>query len=404
MYPRLAEERVRAAMGDTPVVVVQGPRQCGKTTLVRRFVGEGVPFVTLDDSLALDAAVRNPDAFVSQFRGSVVIDEVQRAPGVFRAIKKSVDADRRPGRFLLTGSSNVLLLPRLSESLAGRMEVVPLWPLCQAEVEGVEGGFVQRVFAAGDPSPLAPLPRRGEGDCWERVLRGGFPEPLSRSTKDRASAWFDSYIKTVTERDVRDLSDIEGLTAMPRLLKVLARHCGESVNVSRVSREVGIPHTTLTRYLSLLESVFVLRPLHAWSHGAKTAKLQFSDPGVLAHLLGIDDVRAADESSLLRLLECFVSCEIVRLVDGCGSRTLVQHFRSLRTWSVPVVLESASGEVVGVSVTADPVPAPSAFRGLEVLADIAGERFLRGVVLHTGASSAVYKDGFVGLPVSSLWE
>jgi predicted AAA+ superfamily ATPase len=208
----------------------------------------------------------------------------------------------------------------------------------------------------------------------------------------------------VTERDVRDLSDIEGLTAMPRLLKVLARHCGESVNVSRVSREVGIPHTTLTRYLSLLESVFVLSPLHAWAHGAKTAKLQFSDPGVLAHLLGVDDVRMADESSLLRLLECFVSCEVVRLVDGSGSRTLVQHFRSLRTWSVPVVLESASGEVVGVSVTVDPVPSPSAFRGLEVLADIASERFLRGVVLHTGDSSVVYKDGFVGLPVASLWE
>ena len=397
-------------MGDTPVVVVQGPRQCGKTTLVRRFVGEGVPFVTLDDSLALDAAVRNPDAFVSQFRGSVVIDEVQRAPGLFRAIKKSVDADRRPGRFLLTGSSNVLLLPRLSESLAGRMEVVPLWPLCQAEVEGVEGGFVERMLAAGGPLPQ-PLPLKthehrfqGEGGVWERVLRGGFPEPLSRSTKDRASAWFDSYIKTVTERDVRDLSDIEGLTAMPRLLKVLARHCGESVNVSRVSREVGIPHTTLTRYLSLLESVFVLRPLHAWSHGAKTSKLMFSDAGVLAHLLGVEEARTEDESSLLRLLECFVACEIVRLVDGSGSRVLVQHFRSLRTWSVPVVLESASGEVVGVSVTVDPVPAPSAFRGLEVLADVAGERFLRGVVLHTGAASAMYKDGFVGLPVSSLWE
>ena len=393
---------MRAAMGDTPVVVVQGPRQCGKTTLVRRFVGEGVPFVTLDDSLALDAAVRNPDAFVSQFRGSVVIDEVQRAPGLFRAIKKSVDADRRPGRFLLTGSSNVLLLPRLSESLAGRMEVVPLWPLCQAEVEG-GGRFIQDVFSR-DPSPPTPLPQRGEGSAWERVLRGGFPEPLSRSTKDRAGAWFDSYIKTVTERDVRDLSDIEGLTAMPRLLKVLARHCGESVNVARVSREVGIPHTTLTRYLSLLESVFMLRPLHAWSHGAKTSKLQFSDPGVLAHLLGVEEARTADESSLLRLLECFVACEVVRLVDGSGARVSVQHFRSLRTWSVPVVLESASGEVVGVSVTVDPVPAPSAFRGLEVLADIAGERFLRGVVLHTGGSSAVYKDGFVGLPVSSLWE
>ena len=421
-FPRLAEGRVREALADTPVVAVQGPRQCGKTTLVKRFPGQ---FVTLDDSLALDAAVRNPDGFLAQFPDRVVIDEVQRAPGLFRAIKKSVDADRRPGRFLLTGSSNVLVLPRLSESLAGRMEVVPLWPLAQAEVCGGEGGFVWEAFGKehgppartsgrtvappeNGPSPRAPLPWRGEGGVWERVCRGGFPEPLARPSDERATAWFESYVKTVTERDVRELSDIEGLTAMPRLLRVLARYSGESVNVARLSRETGVPHTTMTRYLSLLESVFLLRPLPAWTEGAqgaKSAKLLFADPGVLTFLLGTDPSSvASDEVTSRRLLECFVAMECVRLCDAVSTGVRVLHFRSLRTWSVPVVLESRDGRIVGVDVCLTPVPSPDDFRGLEFLREVAGDRFLRGVLLCAGAMDVGrYSDRMSSLPLSALW-
>jgi hypothetical protein len=337
-----------------------------------------------------------------------VIDEVQRAPKLFMAIKKAVDADRRPGRFLLTGSSNVLLLPRLSESLAGRMETVPLWPLSQSEVRGGEGQFVRELFTRehrDSPSPPAPLPERGEGGLWDVVCRGGFPEPVSRTSVERARAWFDAYVTTVTERDVRDLADIEGLTAMPRLLRVLARHCGETLNVSRVSREVGIPHTTLTRYLSLLESVFVLRPLEAWTTHAKTAKtskLMFSDSGVLCSLLGVEpSMLPRDDVNAQRLLECFVAMEVVRTLPPFFR---VMHFRSLRTWSVPIVVESANGKIVGIDVCLDASPSPSVFRGLEVLQEIAGDQFLRGVVLHTGAGDQPVSDRMFACGVSRLWE
>jgi predicted AAA+ superfamily ATPase len=393
------------------VVVVQGPRQCGKTTLVREFGG---PFVTLDDSLALDAAVRNPDGFIAQFPDQVVIDEVQRAPGLFRAIKKAVDADRRPGRFLLTGSSNVLLLPRLSESLAGRMEVVPLWPLSQAEIAGSDGLDVPSLFSAGEGvSPLTPSGGRGADGAapspalWERVCRGGFPEPFARSSHERANAWFDAYVTTVTERDVRDLSDIEGLTAMPRLLRVLARHCGESLNVSRISRETGIAHTTLTRYLSLLESVFLLRPLHAWTEGAKTAKaekLKFADTGLLAFLLGLDASQVErDEANARRLLECFVAMELVRLCDARFPRYRVMHFRSLRTWSVPIVFAAPDGRIVGIDVCLSPHPSPQDFRALSFLQDVAGDSFVRGVLLCADGSAQVYNDRLMSESVSLLW-
>jgi predicted AAA+ superfamily ATPase len=404
VFRRLAQARIRKAFADTPVVVVQGPRQCGKTTLVREFGG---PFVTLDDSLALDAATRNPDGFIAQFPDRVVIDEVQRAPGLFRAIKKAVDADRRPGRFLLTGSSNVLLLPKLSESLAGRMEVVPLWPLSQAEIEGAEGLAIDELF-----SPSHGLPARTFGQTmapfdWDRVCRGGFPEPFARASHDRASAWFDSYVTTVTERDVRDLSDIEGLTAMPRLLRVLARHCGESLNVSRISRETGIAHTTLTRYLSLLESVFLLRPLHAITAGAKTAKaekLMFADTGLLAFLLGIEAHNLLhDEINARRLLECFVAMELVRLCDAKYPRYKVMHFRSLRTWSVPIVIAAPDGRIVGIDVCMSRHPSPQDFRALAFLQDVAGDAFVRGILLCVGGPAKSYSDQLLGADVSSLW-
>lgn len=401
----MAEVRVREALADTPVVVVQGPRQCGKTTLVREFGG---PFVTLDDSLALDAAVRNPDGFIAQFPDRVVIDEVQRAPRLFRAIKKAVDADRRPGRFLLTGSSNVLLLPRLSESLAGRMEVVPLWPLTQAEVEETEGLAIDELFSSSHGLPARTSVQTVAPIDWNRVCRGGFPEPFARASHERASAWFDSYVTTVTERDVRDLSDIEGLTAMPRLLRVLARHCGESLNVSRISRETGIAHTTLTRYLSLLESVFLLRPLHAWTEGAKTAKaekLMFADTGLLAFLLGTDGhVLQQDEVAARRMLECFVAMECVRLCDAKYPRYKVMHFRSLRTWSVPIVLASPDGRIVGIDVCLSPQPSPQDFRALSFLQDVAGDSFVSGLLLCAGGAAQSYNASLSAVPVTFLWE
>jgi predicted AAA+ superfamily ATPase len=224
---------------------------------------------------------------------------------------------------------------------------------------------------------------------------------LSRASHDRAAAWFASYLKTVTERDVRDLAAIEGLTEMPGLLRSLARQCGEPLNVSRLSRETGVPHTTLTRYLSLLESVFVLRPLPAWTaKGASTtAKVSFGDPGVLAFLLGADP-RSLDEDVARRVLECFVSCELERL----GGRFSVMHFRSAKSWSVPVVVVAPDGRVCGVSVSSSAVPGPEEFRGLEFLADVAGERFVRGVLLSPRMSSvAGFTERLSALPLSCLW-
>ena len=220
MYRRLIENKLRAALADTRVVLLNGARQTGKSTLARQAAAQrSGQYLTLDDPATAGLARSDPSALIRGAGAFTVIDEVQHAPELFPAIKRAVDADGRPGRFLLTGSANVFLLPRLSESLAGRMEILPLYPLSQGEMAGNKANLVDALFAAAAwrTGSLA-LDRV---DVCKRVIAGGFPEAVARSPGERRDAWFRSYIASLLQRDVRDLANIEGLTDMPRLLGLL---------------------------------------------------------------------------------------------------------------------------------------------------------------------------------------
>ncbi len=401
VLPRHAEKLVREALEDTPVVLVHGPRQAGKTTLVRAI--DVADYATLDDGLALDAAVRSPESFLAAHPGRLVLDEVQRAPQLFRAIKAEVDRRRTPGRYLLTGSANAMLLPRLSDSLAGRIEVITLWPLSQGEIERQGEGFVGAAFSDSSIDPGEPLE---PAELRNRMLTGGFPEPQSRKSEPRRRAWFDSYLTALVERDVRDLAQVDALTTFPRLLRLIAARVPETLNVSSLSRESGIAHTTLTRYLSLLEAVFLLVPVPAWTVGrsTKSPKLAFVDTGLLVNLLAAGPERLAAEPALeRRLLENFAAMEMRRQLDAGAERAKLMHFRSVRQFSVSHVLEHADGRIVGIEVVTGQRACAEDFRGLEFLREVAGERFHRGFVLHTGAVAEPYTDRLGSLPVSALW-
>lgn len=389
MVERFVTSRLREALADTPVVVVQGPRQCGKSTLVQS-LGHG-PYVTLDDALDRSASSLTPASFLTR-SPRMVIDEVQREPGLFREIKKQVDSARSPGRFLLTGSANVMLVPKLADSLAGRMEVVPLWPLSQAEIEGSSAAFADVAFGGGWPEgPTCP-------DLEERILRGGFPEPVSRSTIARRRAWFASYVKALIERDVRDLADIEGSAHLPKLLHALARRPYDVLNLSALARETGVPHTTLTRYVALLEAVFLVRAIPAWTateaRAAKTERLAFTDTGVWSHLSGMPMDAA---------LENFVAMELVKQAGWSETPYEVMHFRSVRQHSVPVVLRRDDGKLVGISVVAHPEPEPADLKALEFFAEVAGADFHRGFLLHTGTRCGPVTDRLGVAGVAALW-
>jgi predicted AAA+ superfamily ATPase len=386
---RFITTRLVEALSDTPVVVVQGPRQCGKSTLVQGL--DHGPYATLDDSLDRSAANLTPASFLTR-SPRMVIDEVQREPGLFRELKKQVDKDRAPGRFLLTGSANVFLVPKLADSLAGRMEVVPLWPLSQAEIENAGTSFADATFGVD-------WPEGGQcTDLSERISRGGFPEPFARATASRRKAWFEAYIRALVERDVRDLADIEGVAQLPRLLQSLARRPYEVLNVSALARETGVPHTTLTRYLALLEGVFLIYSIPAWTatdaRAAKTERIAFTDTGVWAHLSGMPPLTG---------VENFVAMELVKQATWSETPYQVMHFRSVRQHSVPVLMRREDGKMVGLTIIDRPEPEPGDLKALEFLADVAAADFHRGLVLHTGTRCGPVTDRIGVAPLSSLW-
>lgn len=404
---RHAAERIERALTDTPVVLVAGARQVGKTTLVKGFVQSrpGTRYVNLDDAATLAAASADPRAFLLSLGERAAIDEVQHEPALFRAMKTLVDDDRRPGRFILTGSANVFLLPRLSDSLAGRMEITNLWPLSQGELEGHTEDLAAWLF--GDT--FSQVPKGDEaGEILRRATRGGFPEAVSR-TGERRREWFDAYLTTILQRDVRDLSDIQGLSSVPRLLSLMALRAGSLLNVADLARVADIKGTTMQRYLALLEATFLVRRLPAWSSNRskrliKAPKVVMVDSGLLANLGGLTMERLASDPALAgSFIESFVASEIWRQLTWSQTRAELFHFRTHTGQEVDLVLEADDGRIVGIEVKFTQSISKRDLRGLAVLKEMAGPKFHRGVVLYAGTETLPFGPDMWAVPISRIW-
>lgn len=407
MVKRNIEKSIRSALGDTPVVLLNGARQTGKTTLARAIAEKtGAEYFTLDDSATLALAAGDPTGFIRNLSGPVVLDEIQRAPDLFPAIKVSVDKDRRPGRFLLTGSANVMTLPRLSESLAGRMEVIPLFPFSTGELAGTREGFVTRLF---DGTIAKTKLASTTNDLASSVTRGCYPEAVQRTAEDRRSAWFASYISTILQRDVRDLARVDALHQLPNLLKLLAARTSGLMNLADIGRDAGLPHTTLTRYLALLETVFLVHRLPAWSPNlgkrlVKAPKLHLVDTGLASHLIGANAKRVSEDRSLLgRMMETFVVGELRKQLSWTDPHTSLYHFRTATGSEADIVLEKADGSVAGVEIKASATVAASDFAALQALRDRLGKRFHAGIVLYLGDHIVPFGDKLWLVPLPALW-
>lgn len=407
MLERHLAQALRAALRDSPVVLLHGARQTGKTTLARADArSRGARYLTLDDAAVLAAASADATGFLAGLDGPVVLDEVQLAPALFPAIKLAVDRQRRPGRFLLTGSANVLLVPKIAESLAGRMEILQLWPLSQGEIDARADNLIDQLFRPRLTTLAASSLTRAE--LVTRVVRGGYPEVLKRSNA-RRRAWFGSYLTTILQRDVRELAGIEGLSSLPRLLQLVAARAAGLQSFSDIARDAAMPQTTLKRYLALLSATHLMRTVPAWSNNrglrlVKSPRLYLDDTGLLAHLLGVDARQVLASPLLLGpLLECFVVNELAKQASWSRTQPAAFHFRTHAGREVDLVLESPSGRLVGVEVKASATVTAGDLRGLRELAEVAGDRFVRGVVLYAGAEAVPFAANLHAVPVEALW-
>jgi len=408
LYPRLAAQRLAEALADSPAVLIHGPRQAGKTTLAR-MAGRRARYAyfTFDDQTTLEAAASDPVGFVARLPRRVILDEVQHAPELFRALKAAIDRDRAPGRFILTGSTNVLLLPRLADSLAGRMAVLRLHPLSQCELARRPTDFLNRLF--GEGFPVKRWTSKGAG-LAARIVGGGYPAALALPAGRRRAAWYASYIETLVQRDVRELARIGALDAMPRLLTLAASQTARLLNITELAAPFQVSRPTIRDYVTLLTRVFLLEELPPWhtnrlSRLVKTPKIHLVDTGVASALLdAAADALESDRALLGQLLETFVFQELRRLSSWQGEPFSFFHFRDRDMAEVDIVLERGARAVAGVEVKAAATVTAADFRGLRKLKEAAGSRFMGGVILYDGETSASFGDSLYAVPVRALWE
>jgi predicted AAA+ superfamily ATPase len=405
IYPRYIQPRIVEALADTPVVLLNGPRQAGKTTLVRQFAGENRKFVSLDDELTLLSARQDPVGLIRSL-DCAVIDEVQRAPALLLAIKKSVDADRRPGRFLLTGSANLMSLPTVADSLAGRMETLTMLPLAGCEMQPGAGKWIDAVF--GMRMPKTKYPEVGD-QLLDRVLRGGYPEAVSRTDPRRRTTWTKQYVDALIQRDVRDIANIDKLDQLPRLLKALAQMSGQLCNFAQLGGQVGLDSKTANKYLAVFESMFLLRRVEPWSINrlnriVKTPKIQFIDSGLLSTLTGLSGVSALRNRSLFgRVLESYVFSELLKQATWSEGDYALHTYRDKDQVEVDFVIENQEGQIVGVEVKAAANVSVNDLAGVKKLAALAGEKFVSGVVLYDGNATLPIGERLWAVPISTLW-
>lgn len=409
MLIRNITNNLQESLKDTPVILLNGPRQSGKSTLVKSLIDRHfLQYITFDDATAVMAAKNDPLAFVRSFENPVIFDEIQYVKELFPAIKQVVDENRQPGRFVLTGSANIMLLPKISESLAGRIEILSLWPFSQGEMVNKKENFIDRIF--NQELILMSQSIICQKNLIARIVQGGYPEILQRKQNKRRYAWYRSYIDTILKRDIRDISDIQGLTDLPRLLQLLTTRVGSLVNFAEISRSSKIPQSTLKRYLTMLQTVFLLQFIPAWTANLskrliRSSKLILCDTGLASYLLGADANRFMMDRHLLgKMLENFVAMELIKQISWSDTQPSIFHFKTQAGQEVDIVLEDRAGNIVGIEVKSSANLSTKDLAGMNVLQEITGNKFCQGVILYTGQNTYQLDKNIIAVPINNLWE
>lgn len=402
---------VRDSIDYFRIVEIQGARQSGKTTLAQQIAAErGGRLVSLDDSLMRAAAMDDPQTFVQQLpRGLLVIDELQRVPELVLALKHAVDRDPRPGRFLVTGSANLLRLPAVQDSLAGRAVTVELHGFSQGELNGHVEQFIDRAFA-GDRF-LDHHSIQAKADYLDAITAGSYPEAVALPAGRHRDRWFDGYLSRIVERDVADIADGRRLADLPLVLRILAARNSDELNIADISKDAGIPATTIVRLVELLETLYLVQRVPAWGTNltkrvVQRPKAMLLDTGLAARLVNATVTTlgpGAGGVAVGHLFEAFVATELRRQREWSETRPIISHYRVHEAEEVDLILESSDGRVVGVEVKASASVNARDARHLAKLRDRLGDRFVGGVVLHTGRTAAPFGDRITAVPLDIVW-
>lgn len=412
LVPRLAEDRLARLVAAFRVVIVNGPRQSGKTTLLTRYQqAHGGEFHSLDAPGTREIALSDPMTFAATGPVPRIIDEVQRGGDpLVLAVKHVVDRDSARGQFILSGSTRFLTVPTLSESLAGRAAFLDLWPFVTAERVGAPADFGDLVFAG--PSAFLGAGRSAwrREDYLELICAGGFPEVVAQRDRESRRDWFEGYLRTVVQRDIGSFADIQHGEVVPRLLALLAARAGSTAALSDLAQAVELNQRTVRSYLTYLDTVFLLGRATAWganlsAKAAKTPKAYITDSGLAAHLLDVDEraLSKLGHPALGGLVETFVYSELVRLLAVSDTGVSIRYLRERDGREVDFILEKRNGQVVGIEVKASATVGGADFRHLTWLRDRLGERFAGGYVVHLGAETGSFGDRLAVVPLSAMW-
>jgi len=408
VYPRYSTNSILQSLDDTPVVFIMGPRQVGKTTLVKSLIdNEAWEFISFDDLAQYKIAKTDPMGFIRNLpQKQIALDEVQRIPELFVAIKQAVDEYRTPGKFLLTGSTNALLLPRLSDSLAGRMESIKLNALSECEINKKRTCFLDKLLKQRPPTADDI---RVRGHLIHRLVTGCFPVPLQRTTEKRSSAWYKQYTNTLIQRDIQDFSNIDYPELIIKLLNLTAYYSGKLVNYAELGSKIGLNTATTKKYLSLLEHLFLVEKLPAWHTNEykrliKTPKIHMVDTGMICAVRGISSQRLIkNPDEIGSLLESFVYNELRKQSEWIDEPIYFYHYRDKDKVEVDIIIENGVGDCFAIEVKAGATITTKDFTGLKRFQNIAAKRFKYGILLYDGEHTTSFGDNLYAVPLGALW-
>lgn len=408
-YYRFLTDRVLGGKKRSPVVLVVGARQSGKSFLMKVMSrSQNTQYTTFDNLPTLAAAQHDPIGFLKNLSKPIILDEIQRVPELFLAIKEDVDENRNPGRYTLTGSANPLMVPKLGDSLAGRMLLYKLYPLSQGEIQEKKENFLEAVFA--DEFPIQTEFSFSKSELIEKLCIGGYPEVQNLHNHEERSEWADAYLSLILQKDIQDLSRVEGLTQLPNLLVTLAAQIGSLLSYENLAKGSSIPKTTLRRYFQLLDSLFIVQTLPPWSRNikkrlVKSPKVYFVDTLILLQLLNYDANRLRGDLNILgKATENFVYLELVKQTTWNTKKIKLFHFRTQSQAEIDLVLEDERGKIVGIEVKSSETVSADDFKHFHHLKEAAGKDFLRGIVLYAGQKILPFGKDLIALPISALWD